>query len=130
MDLKAGKERKPSVFDPKEVQLTVVIPAYREEQRIGVMLVDTIEYLENRVERQPGFSAEVIVVDDGSPDGTSKQVNEACSLIKSNAIDLGLIRFSQNQGKGAAISEVRSLKVYLCKNLGDFIGSWTPHTIC
>ena len=49
--------------------LSVVIPAYNEERRIGATLRDVTEYLE----RQP-YSSETLVVDDGSSDGTADVV--------------------------------------------------------
>lgn len=49
--------------------LSLVIPAYNEERRIGVTLREVVGYLE----RQP-YPSEVIVVDDGSADGTAAAV--------------------------------------------------------
>ncbi|MEK7874397.1 MAG: dolichyl-phosphate beta-glucosyltransferase, partial [Chloroflexota bacterium] len=51
--------------------LSVVIPAYNEERRIGATLLDVAEYLE----RQP-YSSETLVVDDGSSDGTAGVVEQ------------------------------------------------------
>ncbi len=51
--------------------LSVVIPAYNEERRIGATLRDVTEYLE----RQP-YASEALVVDDGSSDGTASVVEQ------------------------------------------------------
>jgi dolichyl-phosphate beta-glucosyltransferase len=72
--------------------ISVVIPAYNEAERLGSTLERTVDYLSRR-----GLSYEVLVVDDGSRDRTI-QVAEAYA-------DRGVrvIRHEQNRGKGAAI---------------------------
>ena len=72
--------------------ISVVIPAYNEAERLGSTLERTVDYLSRR-----GLSYEVVVVDDGSRDRTV-QVAEAFA-------DRGVrvIRHEQNRGKGAAI---------------------------
>lgn len=49
--------------------LSIVIPAYNEESRIGSTLEGTFRYLDEQ-----DYSSEVIVVDDGSTDGTAREV--------------------------------------------------------
>ena len=46
--------------------LSLVIPAYNEAERIGDTLVHAAEYFSEQ-----GYEAEIIVVDDGSIDGTA-----------------------------------------------------------
>jgi dolichyl-phosphate beta-glucosyltransferase len=72
--------------------ISVVIPAYNEADRLGSTLERAVDYLSRR-----GLSYEVVVVDDGSRDRTV-QVAEAFA-------DRGVrvIRHEQNRGKGAAI---------------------------
>jgi len=50
---------------PTQPTLTVVIPAFNEEERIG----PTIEALASFLDRH-GWGYEILVVDDGSTDGT------------------------------------------------------------
>ena len=45
--------------------LSIVVPAYNEEPRLAATLRDILTY-----RRQQGICAELIVVDDGSTDGT------------------------------------------------------------
>ena len=51
--------------------LSIVIPAYNEAARIGKTLRTVLDYLEE----QPG-ACELIVVDDGSGDGTRQVAEE------------------------------------------------------
>lgn len=73
-----------------EVKLSVVIPAYNE--------IDTVEILLKAV-RQVRLSLEVIVVDDGSTDGTRDLLTR---LEKEGLIDV-LVFQEVNKGKGAAL---------------------------
>lgn len=54
------------IDDQPTVDLSVIVPAYNEEDRLPAMLDECLEYLEGRK-----TSYEVIVVDDGSKDKTS-----------------------------------------------------------
>ena len=67
--------------------ISVVIPAHNEEKAIGAVLDELIEVLKGR-------AYEIIVVDDGSTDNTSKIVQEK---------KVNLIQHPQNMGYGAAI---------------------------
>lgn len=73
--------------------LSVVIPAYNEERRIGATLRDVTEYLE----RQP-YSSETLVVDDGSFDGTT-------DVVERYAREHPLVRLlrAPHGGKGHAV---------------------------
>ncbi len=74
--------------------LSVVIPAYNEERRLPGYLGNVLAYLEE----QP-FAAEVIVVDDGSVDGTAALVERFAA---GNAA-VRLVRLPRNRGKGHAV---------------------------
>lgn len=87
------------VPDPK--QLSVIVPAYKEEQRLTRMLDDTIQYLEERSARQASFTWEIIIVDDGSPDDT---YNVALSFSKKHGTDkVRVLKLARNYGKGGAV---------------------------
>jgi glycosyltransferase involved in cell wall biosynthesis len=75
--------------------LSIVIPAYNEESRLPQTLRLVLEWL-----ARGNFSfLEVIVVDDGSRDGTARVVDEFAS---ENAL-LRLVRNPGNRGKGYAV---------------------------
>ncbi len=74
--------------------LSVVVPAYNEEARIGRTLEKTVEYLD----AQP-YSWDMIVVSDGSSDQTDSMV-EAFASTHPN---VRLISYKPNQGKGNAV---------------------------
>lgn len=76
------------------LDLSVVIPAFNEETRIGTTLIRSLDYLQNH---RP--SSELLVVDDGSTDRTAAIVDD---LAQRNS-RLRLIRMPRNRGKGAAV---------------------------
>jgi dolichyl-phosphate beta-glucosyltransferase len=91
----------------KEVELSVVIPAYNEERRLGTTLNRIVGYL-----RQRGDRFEVLVVDDGSEDRTA----EVAEQFRGDLIEI--VRLPENRGKGAAlrrgVAASRGAWVLLC----------------
>ncbi len=75
----------------KEKIVSLIIPVFNEEARISKSLDIVKNYF-----LQKGYNHEIVVVDDGSTDGTvdvlSKYIN-----------DIKLVRLAKNQGKGAAV---------------------------
>ena len=80
-----------SGFQP-ETPIIFVVPAYNEEENIPRLIAD----LESRPRLFPPESR-VLVVDDGSQDGTAAVVESY-----GGSLPLELIRLEQNQGPGAA----------------------------
>jgi len=74
--------------------LSIIIPALNEERRLPGAIVDIYRFLQFH-----GAEFEVIVVDDGSMDGTTPIVER----LQPKYRELRLIRFLRNQGKGAAV---------------------------
>src|SRR5581483_843455 len=73
---------------------SIVIPAYDEAVRLPGFLKDVLAYFEERDE-----TFEVVVVDDGSTDGTAERVREVAvtrAAVVVHALD-------RNRGKGAAV---------------------------
>lgn len=89
----------PTVFDPPEVFISLVVPAYNEEKRIPLMLNETIQYLISRQSSDHNFSWEIIVVDDGSKDHTADVVLDFARQHP----EIRLLRQPVNMGKGAAV---------------------------
>lgn len=76
------------------IYLSLVIPAYNEEERIAASLKQTLRFLET----QP-YTFEVVIVDDGSQDRTIEVVNQCHN---SDSV-LRIERQPRNLGKGEAI---------------------------
>jgi glycosyltransferase involved in cell wall biosynthesis len=76
----------------KRPTLSIVIPAYNEAAR----LPGTLAVLR---ERFGGHGAEVVVVDDGSTDGTASAAEVAAAA----ELPVSVIRLPENRGKGAAV---------------------------
>ncbi|XP_059852033.1 dolichyl-phosphate beta-glucosyltransferase isoform X3 [Delphinus delphis] len=74
LNARVQREALPSIRDSPTKQLSVVVPSYNEEKRLPVMMDEALGYLEERQKQDPTFTYEVIVVDDGSKDETSKGV--------------------------------------------------------
>ena len=71
--------------------LSVVVPAYNERARLGRTLEEMRDHLEGR-----GLDYEILVVDDGSRDGTSALVQQ----MRASLPRLRLISMPRNHGKG------------------------------
>jgi dolichyl-phosphate beta-glucosyltransferase len=77
------------------MKLSIIIPAYNEEDRIIHTLDASLEFLN----RQP-FHSEIIVVSDGSTDHTRSVVE---GFDSGDGVDLRVIEYHPNRGKGYAV---------------------------
>ncbi|HEV7719978.1 MAG TPA: glycosyltransferase [Iamia sp.] len=85
-------EQVPRPPAPGTARLTVVVPAYREADRIAA----TVERIRAELAPvAPGAELEVVVVDDGSPDGTADAARAAGAD--------QVVVLADNRGKGAAV---------------------------
>jgi len=73
--------------------LSVLIPSYNEEERLARSLPLILDYLEKQK-----IAAEVLVVDDGSTDGTARIAEESLGRSRGR-----VLRRSENRGKGEAV---------------------------
>jgi dolichyl-phosphate beta-glucosyltransferase len=80
-----------------EIRLSIVIPAFNEEGRLPATLARIAAYVAGRPELVP---AEVIVVDDGSADGTASVAGRVPVPV---GLSFRTVRLGRNRGKGAAV---------------------------
>ena len=73
---------------------SVIIPAFNESERLPPYLEEIVGYFEGR-----GDPYEVIVVDDGSRDGTAERVR----AVAAGRAPVRVIPLAGNEGKGAAV---------------------------
>ncbi len=81
---------------PEQFYLSIVIPAYKEQERIHKILEAIIKY-----EQKQEFRIETIVVIDGSPDNTY----EAAAKYRDKVRHLEIINRKENRGKGYTVKE-------------------------
>jgi dolichyl-phosphate beta-glucosyltransferase len=111
----------PSMDAQASINLSVIVPAYFEEERCNVlyffnslndlvlispcftvppMLEECLKFLEAK-SKNSKFKYEVIIVNDGSTDGTSAV---ASKYMKSHGVDkVRLLNLTENRGKGGAV---------------------------
>ncbi|XP_044460615.1 dolichyl-phosphate beta-glucosyltransferase-like isoform X2 [Mangifera indica] len=91
----------PSLTDPAEKYISLIIPAFNEQHRLPGALDETLNYLQQRASKDKSFSYEVLIVDDGSVDGTKRV---AFDFVKKHTVDnVRIILLGRNHGKGEAI---------------------------
>jgi len=80
------------------MKLSIIIPAYNEEDRIVSTMERTLCYLERQE-----YRSEVIVVSDGSTDDTRRVIETGFST--GEGVDLAVIEYHPNRGKGYAVKK-------------------------
>lgn len=84
---------------PNKLILSVIIPTYNESQNISGMLDSVSRSL------PIGLKAEIIVVDDSSPDGTGDIASEYAKSVRSSMMYVSVIRRPSKMGLSSAILE-------------------------
>jgi len=82
--------------NPNDIRLSVVIPTYNRASRIAASLETVLSYLAAKP-----FTAEIVVVDDGSSDGTA----DAARAALAGCVLSRVIGRERNLGKGASVRE-------------------------
>lgn len=77
-----------------QVELSIIVPAYNEERRLPPTLIDIIDFFDRKA-----LSYEVLVIDDGSKDGTAEVVRKFERVRN----QVRLIQLPRNYGKGHAV---------------------------
>src|SRR3569833_463077 len=78
------------------MSVSIIIPAYNEEVRLPITLAATAEYFAQR-----GEAFEILIVDDGSKDGTAGVVDAYRK--KHPEYDVRCLSYGGNRGKGYAV---------------------------
>lgn len=83
-----------------KLELTVVVPSYNETGRLGKMLEESVEFLEDQYKGK----YEILIVDDGSKDHTDE-----FALLEATRLGLAphivkVVLLSKNRGKGGAVT--------------------------
>jgi dolichyl-phosphate beta-glucosyltransferase len=84
--------------DENDIYLSIVIPAYNEEKRIGSTLEKIMGYLKTK-----DYECEIIVVDDGSTDSTREMIR------RFEGMDSRLSVIANKIGKGKGYSVRRGM---------------------
>ena len=77
------------------MDLTIVIPAFDESKKIAGDIIAAANFLHAN-----NLAGEIIVVDDGSSDGTSEKAGQTAVPY---GINLNVIRYEEHHGKGYAV---------------------------
>lgn len=82
-----------------DVELSLVIPAYNEENRLPKTVDNVLSYFSKR---EQNIKFELIIVNDGSKDNTWKKIEELMN--KYNKIEISAVTYQENSGKGYAVT--------------------------
>jgi dolichyl-phosphate beta-glucosyltransferase len=80
----------------EQLYLSVIMPSYKEGERIGRNLLEIEKYLSSK-----NYSYEVLVIVDGSPDNTAEIAQNYSSQMK----NLKVINNPENHGKGYVVRQ-------------------------
>jgi len=78
------------------VELSVIIPTYNERKNIGILIPEIVNLFKSK-----GVEVEVLVVDDGSPDGTQEEVLR----LGRKYFGVKLVARNKKEGIGAALRD-------------------------
>ncbi|CAD6447745.1 6fff2b23-dc70-4308-b765-b575f43b6525 [Sclerotinia trifoliorum] len=95
-------------IEPASIEMSLVVPAYNEEERLTGMLEEAVSVLDNtygRISRGKGTGTgyEILLVNDGSKD---KTVQIALDFSRKNNLHdvLRIVTLEENRGKGGAVT--------------------------
>ncbi len=97
---------KRGILESDAPHLSIVVPAYDEESRIGASIARMVDYFDSQK-----YSYEILVVDDGSCDRTLEVVAEKAAGHQ----NVRSLHYEGNRGKGYAV------RFGMLKAAGDFI---------
>ena len=99
-------------LEAPEVFISVVVPAYNEEDRLEIMLREAVDHLDDQHQVRPKSNGtpvlrdwEILIVSDGSTDGTVRTaLNYARTLPPASRPKIRVISLDHNRGKGGAVT--------------------------
>ncbi|ODQ54940.1 hypothetical protein SAICODRAFT_5562 [Saitoella complicata NRRL Y-17804] len=103
------RQKLPTLLDAPETEVSIVVPAYNEIERLPGMLEETVAYLTSTHAGQ----WEILIIDDGSKDGTSD-------------VALGWARRKQEEGK-VRDGEVRVVRLEINRGKGGAVAHGMQH---
>ena len=83
-------------------KISIIVPCYNEEACIEIVYAETAAAMEALTEKEQ-VSYEIIFVDDGSRDGTLKELRELAAAHTREAAQVRYLSFSRNFGKESAL---------------------------
>ncbi|KAI5948758.1 ALG5 [Candida theae] len=83
-----------------KVEISVVIPCYNETKRLDKMMSEATEFLKQHYPK----NYEIIIVDDGSSDGTAEYAIKLANKYSLEPHTLKVVQLSKNRGKGGAVT--------------------------
>jgi glycosyltransferase involved in cell wall biosynthesis len=95
-DLLFDNKKLPLAFCQMKPAISIIIPAFEEEDRLGESAGKILTYIEKEK-----LSAELIIVDDGSNDKTAETAEIVCAEFPD--LQTKVIRYEHNRGKGFAV---------------------------
>lgn len=87
----------PYIDEPAAVDLSIIVPTYNETKRMPKMLESTIKHILS----VPNRKTEILIVDDGSTDGTADLALEHAK--KNPGVEIRVINRRNNSGKGGTV---------------------------
>ncbi|KAH6716124.1 nucleotide-diphospho-sugar transferase [Leptodontidium sp. MPI-SDFR-AT-0119] len=114
-NIKDFSEKHTGDIEEAELEMSVVIPAYNEEERLEIMLEEAVPFLDAEYGRTPKAKGapkgdasgmggyEILIVDDGSKDKTVEVALAFSRKYKLHDV-LRICKLKENRGKGGAVT--------------------------